>query len=134
MYGQQSTQYQNNLCEKLRATKSRSVYPQGTRHQVVVVEPFQKATCHLSFWRKWKHFGTRFSENMISMNRAYTQNNMSRKAAKDTYNWSYKGQNLDVFRTSEEEQATQYSQKTASSLKETREQEASNVSEEQQRP
>jgi len=46
----------------------------------------------------------------------------------------YEGQNLDDFRTSEEEQATQYSQKTASSLKETKEQKASNVSEEQQRP
>jgi len=71
---------------------------------------------------------------MISMKRAYTQNNMLRKTAKNTYNWSYKGQNLNGFRTSEEEQATQYSQKTASFLKETREQEASNVSEERQRP
>jgi len=59
---------------------------------------------------------------------------MLRKAVKNTYNWSYKGQNLNDFRISEEEQATQYSQKTASSLKETREQKASNVSEEQQRP
>ncbi len=38
--------------------------------------------------------------------------------------------NLDGSRTSEGEQATQYSQKTASFLKETREQGASNVSEE----
>ena len=67
------------------------------------------------------------------MNRTYTQNNMLRKAAKNTYNWLYKRQNLDDFKTSEEEQATQYSQKTASFLKETKEQEASNVSEEQQR-
>jgi len=67
------------------------------------------------------------------MNCTYTQNDMSRKTAKNTYNWSYKRQNLDGFRTSEEEQATQYSQKTASFLKETKEQEAFNVSEEQQR-
>jgi len=42
----------------------------------------------------------------------------------------YKRQNLDDFRISEKEQATQYSQKTASFLKETKEQEAFNVSEE----
>jgi len=46
----------------------------------------------------------------------------------------YKRQNLNNFRTSEEEQATQYSQKTASFLKKTKEQKAFNVSEEQQRP
>jgi ElaB/YqjD/DUF883 family membrane-anchored ribosome-binding protein len=61
------------LVWKLRATKSRFVYSQGTQHQTVIDEPFQKTTCHLSFWVKWKHFRTRFSENMISMNCAYTQ-------------------------------------------------------------
>jgi len=68
------------------------------------------------------------------MNRTYTQNSILRKAARNTYNWSYKKKNLNGFRTSEEEQVTQYSQKTASFLKETREQEAFNVSKERQRP
>jgi lysophospholipid acyltransferase (LPLAT)-like uncharacterized protein len=54
MYEQQPTQYQNNLCEKLRVTKSRSIYSQNTWHQAVIDEPFQKTTCHLSFWIKWK--------------------------------------------------------------------------------
>ncbi len=49
------------------------------------------------------------------------------------YNWSYKKKNLSDFKTSEKEQVTQYSQKTASFLQETREQEAFNVSKEQQR-
>jgi len=49
MYEQQSTQYQNNLCEKLRVTKSRSVYSQSIQHQMMIVESFQKTTCHLSF-------------------------------------------------------------------------------------
>jgi hypothetical protein len=38
------------LVWKLRATKSRSVYSQSTWHQMMIVEPFQKTTCHLSFW------------------------------------------------------------------------------------
>jgi hypothetical protein len=32
----------DNLCGKLRATKSRSVYPQGIRHQAVVDGPFRR--------------------------------------------------------------------------------------------
>jgi hypothetical protein len=47
---------------------------------------FQEATCHLSSWVEWKHFRSRFSGNMISTNRAYTQNGISRKAAMNTYN------------------------------------------------
>ncbi len=58
--------------------------------KMMIVESFQKTTCHLSFWRKWKHFRTRFSENIISMNHTYTQNSILRKTVKNTYNWSYK--------------------------------------------
>jgi len=133
MYKWQSTQYQDNLCEKLKVTKSRFIYSQSTWHQKVIDEPFQKTICHLSFWIKWKHYKIRFSENMISMNHTYTQNSILRKTVRNTYNWSYKKKNLNSFRTSEKEQVMQNSQKTASFLKETREQEASNVSKEQSR-
>ncbi len=55
------------------------------------------------------------------------------KALQIQIQWEY-DQYKSGFRTSREEQAMQYSQKTASFLKETREQEAFNVSEEQQEP
>jgi hypothetical protein len=100
------------LVWKLRATKSRSVYTEYW-HQVMIDEPFQKATCHLSFWIKWKHFRTRFSENMISTNCAYTQNSILRKAAR--IHTTDHTRVEPGFRTSEEEQATQYSQKLQAS-------------------
>jgi hypothetical protein len=109
------------LVWKLRATKSRSIYSH-IWHQVMIVEPFQKATCPPEFLNKWKHFRTRFSENMISMNCTYTQNSILRKAVRNTYNWSYEVK-LNDFRTSEEEQQCSTVKKPAS-FKETKEQEA----------
>jgi hypothetical protein len=78
------------LVWKTKVTKSRSVYSQSTEHQMMIIEPFQKTTCHLSFWIEWKHFRIRFSENMISTNCTYTQNSILRKTVRNTYNWSYK--------------------------------------------
>jgi hypothetical protein len=130
MYEQQSTQYQNNLCEKLRATKSRSVYSQSIWHQVVIDEPFQKATCHLSFWIKWKHFRTRFSENMISTNCAYTQNSILRKTVR-IHTTDHTRVEPKWFQNLWR-RASNAVQSKLQALKETREQEAFNVSEEQQ--
>jgi hypothetical protein len=94
-------------CVKTKATKSRSVTHRYSSDDDCWT--FQKATCHLSFWIKWKHFRTRFSENMISTNCAYTQNSILRKAVK-YIQLIIQEVEPKWFQNSEEEQATQYSQ------------------------
>jgi hypothetical protein len=124
-------QYQNNLCEKLEATNQDPFTHRVPDIRQWLMNLFRRLHAP-EFLSKVKALQIRFSENMISTNRAYTQNSILRKAAMNTYNWS-QGVEPKWFQNLEEEQATQYSQKTASSLKETREQ-ASNVSKEQQEP
>jgi hypothetical protein len=85
----QSTQYWNNLCEK-QESQNQDPFTHRAQHQIMIDEPFQKTTCHLSFWIEWKHFRNQIQWEYNQYELHLHSEQYIEKDSKSTYNWSYK--------------------------------------------